>query len=257
MARPPLILAYHGINEIPSRYDPARLFVPPTRFSGQVRSLARRGYRFVRVSELAVRLHTGADLHGLCALTFDDGSEDNATILAPILRELGVPATLYVCPGLLGRRYPWTERKAGVRFMTEEMLVELSRAPLIEIGSHTREHAVLTDATAEDAYREMAVSKRELEVMLGLEVSGFAYPRCEYSPACPSAAERAGYTSAVTCGKRGSWEPFELRRQAIRRDDGPVAFALKSRGFHRRVRDFAPVDLAARVTQPYRHRGRA
>jgi peptidoglycan/xylan/chitin deacetylase (PgdA/CDA1 family) len=192
----------------------------------------------------------------VCALTFDDGSEDNATVLAPILRELGLPATLYVCPGLLGQRYPWAAPEAGVRFLTKETLVELSCEPLIEIGSHTREHAVLTNATADQAYREMASSKQDLERLLSVEISSFAYPRCKYSPACPHAAERAGYTSAVTCGERGGWLPYELRRQSVGRDDGPVAFALKSRGLHRTLRDLPSVDLAARITRPYRHHRR-
>ena len=253
----PLILAYHGIAEISSRHDPARLFVSPQRFRAQVLSLRRRRYRFVRISEFARLLRAGSALNGLCALTFDDGSEDNATILAPILRELGIPATLYVCPGLLGRRYPWTTSEAGIRFMGEKTLVDLSRDPLIEIGSHTREHGVLANASAEDAYREMAASKSDLEELLELEVSSFAYPRCKFSPACPPAARRAGYTSAVTCGKRGGWEPFRLQREAIRRDDGSVSFALKARGLYRRARDLQAVDLAARASRRYRHRDRA
>ena len=257
MAPPPLTLAYHGIDDIPSRCDPARLFVSPTRFAAQVRSLIRRGYRFVHMSEFVKRLEAQSDLRGLCVLTFDDGSEDNATILAPILRELRVPATLYVCPGLLGGPYPWTEPEAGVRFMSEKTLVDLSRDPLIEIGSHTREHGLLANASAEDAYREMAASKSDLEELLDLEVSSFAYPRCKYSPACPPAARRAGYTSAVTCGQRGGWEPFQLQREAIRRDDGSVTFALKARGLYRRARDLQAVDLAARASRRYRHRDRA
>ena len=116
---------------------------------------------------------------------------------------------------------------------------------------------MLANASAEDAYREMASSKQDLEELLDLEVSSFAYPRCKYSPACPSAAERAGYTSAVTCGQRGGWEPFQLRREAIRRDDGSVTFALKSRGLYRRARDLQAVDLAARASRRYRHRDRA
>jgi peptidoglycan/xylan/chitin deacetylase (PgdA/CDA1 family) len=257
MTGPPLILAYHGINDIPSRHDPGRLFVSPDRFSAQVHSLARRGYRFVPMLEFASRLHAGSTIRGLCALTFDDGSEDNATILASTLRALEVPATLYVCPGLLGEPYPWCAPEAGLRFMTADAVRDLARDPLIEIGSHTRKHPLLTNASPEEAYDEMASSKRDLEELLGTEVSSFAYPHCKYSPACPSAAERAGYVSAVTCGKRGGWEAFELRRQAMRRDDGPVTFALKSRGLHRRLRDFGPVDLAARTTRPYRHSRRA
>ena len=257
MATPPLILAYHGINEIPSRYDGRRLFVTPKRFSSQVRSLVRRRYRFVRMSELAARLHAGSDLQGLCALTFDDGSEDNATTLAPILRALGVPATLYICPGLLGRPYPWCAPEAGLRFMTADAVRGLSRDDLIEIGSHTREHPLLTTATAEEAYREMASSKQDLEELLDLEVSSFAYPHCKYSPACPAAAERAGYTSAVTCGERGGWKPFELRREGVGRDDGPLTFALKVRGLYRRPsRSAGGGPGRARVTRPYRHRRR-
>jgi peptidoglycan/xylan/chitin deacetylase (PgdA/CDA1 family) len=252
-----LILAYHGIDEIPSRLDPARLFVSPTRFEVQVRSLVRRGCRFVHVSEFVARMEAQSDLRGLCVLTFDDGSEDNATVLAPILRALGIPATLYVCPGLLGEPYPWTEPEAGIRFMDRAMLAELAGDPLIEIGSHTREHDTLVNANAEDAYREMASSKSDLEELLDLEVSSFAYPRCKYSPACPSAAQRAGYTSAVTCGRRGGWEPFALQREPIRRDDGAVTFALKCRGLYRRARDLQAADLAARASRGFRHRDRA
>jgi peptidoglycan/xylan/chitin deacetylase (PgdA/CDA1 family) len=257
VARPPLVLAYHGIAEIPSRHDPARLFVTPRRFRAHVRWLIRRGYRFLSMSALAPLLSGGAPPRGICALTFDDGSEDNATVLAPILRDLDIPATLYVCPGLLGQRYPWAAPDAGVRFMTEEALVALSRDPLIEIGSHTREHTMLTNATAEQAYREMVSSKRDLEELLGVEISSFAFPRCKYSPACVPAAKRAGYTSAATCGERGGWDAFELRREGVRRDDGALRFALKSRGVHRQIRDLRAVDLAARMTGPYRHRGRS
>jgi hypothetical protein len=152
MPPPPLILAYHGIADVPPRHDPAQLFVPPRRFRSQVRQLKRRGYEFVHVRELARRLHLGTELRAVCALTFDDGSEDNATVLAPLLREVGVPGTLYVCPGLLGRPYRWVEPEANVRFLDADQLAELSREPLIEVGSHTREHPLLTWASAEEAY---------------------------------------------------------------------------------------------------------
>jgi peptidoglycan/xylan/chitin deacetylase (PgdA/CDA1 family) len=37
------------------------------------------------------------------ALTFDDGLLNNVTIAYPILRRLGLPATFFVCPGLIER----------------------------------------------------------------------------------------------------------------------------------------------------------
>jgi peptidoglycan/xylan/chitin deacetylase (PgdA/CDA1 family) len=46
---------------------------------------------------------------GLVALTFDDGLRNNYTIAYPILRSLGLPATFYVCPGMIGGpRSLWT-----------------------------------------------------------------------------------------------------------------------------------------------------
>lgn len=256
MSRPPLILAYHGVADVSARHDPARLFTAPRRFRAHVRSLIRRGYEFVRVTELARQIRAGSGLAGTCALTFDDGSEDNATILAPTLLELGVPGTLYVCPGLLGRTYPWCDPAAGIRFMTAGELVELAGEPLIEIGSHTREHRLLESATAEEAYREMASSKRQLEELIGVEVSSFAYPHGKYSPVCPAAARRAGYTSAVATDTRGRWDPYRLRREPMWRADGPLTFALKSRGLYDGTRRLAAVRLGGRMSRPYRHRAK-
>ncbi len=249
--RPPLVLGYHGIAEVPPAQDPVRLFVSADRMRAQVKRLLRRGYTLLTMSEFAERLHAGRDLRGACALTFDDGVDDD---LPGVLRSLGVPGTVYVCPGLMGKPYPWAAADTGARLMTRERVIELAADPLIEIGSHTNEHTVLESATAEEAYREMASSKQGLEEMLGRPVPSFCYPRCRYSEACPAAAERAGYTSAVTCGPRGSLSPFELRRESVHTPDGVLTFALKSRGLYYPLRDAGPARLARWATRPYRHR---
>jgi len=42
-------------------------------------------------------------------LTFDDGLRNHLTVAYPILRQLGIPATFFVCPGLIGRgKWLWT-----------------------------------------------------------------------------------------------------------------------------------------------------
>lgn len=230
---PPLVLGYHSLGPIDRRHDPIHLAVTPVRFRDQVGRLLSRGYEFVPLSEFARRLRDSGPPAGLCALTFDDGTEDNATLLPPLLESLGVPATLFVCPGLLGRPYPWLSSDAGVRFMSDEELRTVSGLPFVEIGSHTFEHRDLSEATADEAYRELAGSKQALEELTGRPVESFAYPYGRYSPACPAAAERAGYVCAVTADGRGGWAPYELRRAGIASWDGRVTFALKSRGvFH-------------------------
>jgi peptidoglycan/xylan/chitin deacetylase (PgdA/CDA1 family) len=252
--RPPVILAYHGIAEVDPHHDPVRLFVAPADFRSQVKRLLRRGYTLLTMAEFGRRLTAGEDLSATGALTFDDGTEDHLTQLAPVLAELGVPGTVYVCPGLFGKPYPWADAAAGARMMTEAEVLELARQPLIEIGSHTVNHTELDTATAEEAYREMAECKQRLEELLGVEVPSFCYPRCHYSPACPDAAARAGYVTAVTCGPRGSWDPFELKRESMHTPDGPIAFAFKSRGLYYGTRDLAPFRLVRWATRPYRHR---
>ncbi len=249
-----MILGYHGVANVDPRHDPVRLFVRPAKLRGQVERLKRRGYEFLTMAELARRLTGGGSLRATCALTFDDGTEDHLTELEPILAELGVPGTVYVCPGLFGKPYPWCDPEAGVRMMTVDEVVELNHQPLVEIGSHTTNHTELADATAEEAYREMADSKRRLEELLDTEVPSFCYPRCRYSPACPGAARRAGHTNAVTCGPRGSWDPFELKREGVHTPDGRLTFAVKSRGLYYGLRDLPPARAARAATWPYRHR---
>jgi peptidoglycan/xylan/chitin deacetylase (PgdA/CDA1 family) len=252
--RPPVVLSYHGIADVDRRHDPIRLFVRPDDFRRQVMRLQSRGYRFLTMAAFADALASGADLGATCALTFDDGTLDHLTNLAPILGELGVPGTVYVCPGLFGDPYPWSDAAAGVRFMTSEEVVELSRHPLVEIGSHTIDHTGLGEASSDEAYRAMTACKERLEELLGEAVLSFCYPGCLYSAACPDAARRAGYTSAVTCGARGSWHPFELKRESVHTPDGPLTFELKSRGLYYGLREALPARLARWATRGYRHR---
>jgi peptidoglycan/xylan/chitin deacetylase (PgdA/CDA1 family) len=239
------VLAYHGLGEVPRERDPHGLMVHPARFRSHVRILRRRGYEFVTQREFARRLREhGGPPSGTVSLTFDDGPEDNATLLPRLLDELAVPATLFVNVGLLGEPYRWLAPETGVRVMDERQLRAVAAHPLVEIGSHTSFHTILEYADEPTALAQMQSSKRELEGLLELEVLSFAYPDCLYSPACPGAARRAGYTSAVTCGGRGGWAPFELRRESPAPADGRLAFELKSRGLFHSIRELPPVRLA-------------
>lgn len=254
MSPRPLVLAYHGLARVPRALDPTGLMLPPDDFRRQLARLRSRGYRFVKQADFAGRLRAGA-AEGLCSLTFDDGSEDNLTVLLPLLRELQLTATVFVCPGLLGQPSPFLPAETGLRLMDRDELLELARDPLIEIGSHTLDHTVLAGATAEEAYDVMAAGKQAVEELVGAEAASFAYPDCVYSPHCPAAAERAGYTSAVTCGDRGGLTPFELQRESPDPMDGRLAFELKIRGLYYRLRGSPPARLARAVTRPVRHRG--
>ena len=255
MTPPPLVMAYHGLGEVPHAQDPSGLMVPVDSFRRQVGRLRRRGYTFVRQADLAARIASGESAAGLCSLTFDDAPEDNATTLLEVLDELEVPATVFACPGLLGEPWPFMDPSTGIRLCDAEQLRTIAVHPRTEVGSHTREHTQLDAFGAEAAFEEMVVSKRDLEAMLDVEVLSFAYPACGYPPDGPEAARRAGYTSAVTCGPRGGRELlFEMARASPSPPDGPLTFELKSRGAFFAARDMPPVRLARRVLRPLRWR---
>ena len=254
MSAGPLVLAYHGLADVPHSLDPDGLMVPPAAFRRQVARLRRRGYRFVKQAELARLLGSGQPPGAVCSLTFDDAPADNATTLVSLLEELDLVATIYACPGLLGEPYPFVDPRTEIRFCTSEELVELAANPRVEIGSHTRLHTNLGEAGTDEAHEELAASRADLERLLGIDVVSFAFPCCEYSPEAAAAAERAGYTSAVTCGPRGDLGLFELRRASPGPADGPLAFELKTRGLFFAARDLPPVRLARRVLRPLRYR---
>jgi peptidoglycan/xylan/chitin deacetylase (PgdA/CDA1 family) len=251
--RPTLVLAYHGLGSYPRQLDPHNLMVEPGRFLRQIQTLRRRGYHFVPLRQLAVHLQEETVPRGLAAVTFDDGTVDNLEVVAPLLGELEVPATVFVCPGLLGNPHFDMPASAGVRLMDAEQLRELASSPLIEIGSHTREHVDLSHASSEEAYAEMTSSKQALEELLQRPVDSFAYPKCHYSPACPEAARRAGYTVAVTCGGLGGWRRWELGRESIDSLDGRVSFALKSRRLFMPLRESVLGRVTRRAVRPLRH----
>jgi peptidoglycan/xylan/chitin deacetylase (PgdA/CDA1 family) len=244
--RPPLVLAYHALGRVAKAYDPRDLVVPEETFNSHVERLKSREYQFVTSSQFARRLRSGASLEGVCALTFDDGSVDNGVVLPTLLERLGVPATLFVCPGLLGKPHPWLSPESGIRLMNAEELERVAGLDYMEIGSHTNEHMDMSHAGPEEAYREMASSKQALEDLIGKPVDSFAYPFCRYSPACPAAAERARYTSAAA-GPDGSWDLYELRRELMDPRDGRFRFELKARGAFRPLVSSVPGRLVRRI----------
>lgn len=246
--RPPLVLAYHALGELSPEQDPEQLVISPRELRAQVERLLYREYEFVTMTEFGRRLIEGEPLSGVCALTFDDGSLDNAILLPSLLRSLRVPATLYVCPGLLGERHPWVSPAAGMRLMDLDELRAVAELPFIEIGSHTNLHCDM--ARIDDpgvAYGELRSSKLTLEEMIDKPVMSFAYPYGRYSAVCPAAADRAGYLTAATCGHQGGWVPYELQRQLVGPGEMSLRFELKSRGVFRAIVTSPPMRLRRRL----------
>lgn len=74
-----------------------------------------RWFDFIHLNDLAGRIHARSK-KPFCLLTFDDGKRSNATVVAPELKRLGVPAAFFVVTGSLGSNTPfWFDRYGALR----------------------------------------------------------------------------------------------------------------------------------------------
>jgi peptidoglycan/xylan/chitin deacetylase (PgdA/CDA1 family) len=255
-ARRSAILLYHGVGPTSTRIDPGFLRVRPEMFREQLGLLLGAGFEIVTVGEFAERCDGSAPPPGLVALSFDDGMDDNHSVVLPVLREHGLRATVYVTTGLIGRPNPWMAPESGARMMTVGELRDLASAGF-EIGAHTVSHPDLSRLGFDECLREMRASRDELERALGVEVRTFAYPSCHYGPAAVEAARAAGFTAAVTCQGRGSWGRYELRRSLVSGKDRTAIFLVTLTGHFEPLSASLPGRLARAGTRKPRTMRRA
>ena len=164
------ILTWHSIDPSGSPISLSRDV-----FRRQVEWLTSGRVRVVGVEELVCL--DGAD--DAVALTFDDGFVNFATEAAPLLRERGLPATLFVVAGHVGGDNQWRRRReAGIPVLPLLGWDDLAllRESGITIGAHTRTHPALPTIGEEALVDELRGTADEMERRLGERPSGFAYP---------------------------------------------------------------------------------
>lgn len=251
-----LILGYHGVGTIDHAHDPHNLIVSPSRFRAQVQVLLDAGFTFVTVSDIISRLLAdGRPPPGVVALSFDDGMEDNYSVLFPILQELSLTATVYVTTGLIGRPNPWLLPEAGARMMTADELRALHSAG-VELGAHTVSHRDMSQLDHDACLAEVQGSIDALSTVTAASVHTFAYPYGRYGEDALRALRSTSIIGAVTCEHRGSWAPLELKRPMITGKDRLPDFLLKATGTYYPLYTSAPGRHARRLTRAWRSRRR-
>ena len=228
LLRRPAVLVYHGIG--PPDGDDARLLVTAERLESHVRFLQRAGYRFVTAEELIVE---GGLRARTAALTFDDGFRSWVTDVLPLLQRLGVRATFYICPGLLGKQH-WRVPGEPGRLLDEDEARFLSDAGM-ELGSHTLTHPDLRLVEGRERATELGGSKAAVEQITGRPCRTLAYPYGLYDENVTQAAAEAGYELAFGW-LPGPWQPLAAPRMPAPPRHGPLGLALKLAGLRRRGR---------------------
>src|SRR6266699_6072999 len=132
-SRPRLpILTFHRVND---DHDPFMPSLPTAVFAGRMAHIARH-YQVLPVEELALRLRQGRAPRDALALTFDDGYRDNLTHVAPILKRLGLPATIFLVTGHIDTPHAlWFDRLALAFKTATARRVELADGRPLSLGT--------------------------------------------------------------------------------------------------------------------------
>ncbi len=162
-------------------------------------------------------------------ISFDDGFDNNYRNAFPILEELGIKATFFVPSRLVGSTdseflAAWWTRGIDplpTRMMSWEWLREMNAAGH-GVGSHTRNHARLSDVSRSSTQlaEEVGGSKCEIEDKLGAACRFISWPygtNSDMNERAFAEVESAGYDGCFSA-VRGFVEPGRTSRFAIPRD---------------------------------------
>lgn len=179
-----LVLNYHKIDMIFNS-----LAVNPNDFRWQMQYLVDHGYTTITPDELLDGLEGKKKLPKTPVLiTFDDGYEDNYQNAYPVLKQMGLKATIFVVTDFMNG-------KKG--YLTWAQCREMEKHG-ITVESHTVDHKSMTDLSDDQLRKELTDSKAAAEKELGHPVSYIAYPTGAYNLHIADLAKDAGYRAAFT-----------------------------------------------------------
>ena len=223
------ILLYHRVaDEVPGLEKPS-INVPPSQFEQQIRGLVHAGYVFWPLRQVLEHIERGERIPPyVVVLTFDDGFENVYLNAWPLLRELRIPATIFLATAYLGSQRPfpfdrWADRHRhaapprSYRPLSVEQCRELAASGLIELGAHTHSHEDFRGRP--QAFRDdLDTNLEALEKLFGLTDFTFAFPY---------GTPRLGFTDeSLTAAARevGVRCALTTRGAVVKRDESPFAW---------------------------------
>ena len=133
------VLGYHDVRADGEPGD-EHYTVSATQLRAHIDTVRRAGLQIVALADIVERLASGRPVDGLAAITFDDALVGVHRHALPVLRELQVPATVFVVTDAIGVSPPWWP--GAVRTMTADELRE-AKAAGVDLHSHSSVHASL------------------------------------------------------------------------------------------------------------------
>lgn len=209
------ILMYHRVDAIPAGTSHPKNFVTPARFGEQIQSLLSWGYSPITFAEwLGYAAHRTTLPAKPLIVTFDDGYSDFATNAWPILRELKVPATVFLVAAKTGRTNEWDPDEPQTPLLDAVAIRELESEG-VSFGGHGYTHLPLANISPNEAREEIVRCHGALVGLLSRPPEVFAYPFSNQNATVRRLAREAGFHCAVRGKGRlnsRSTDLFGLRR---------------------------------------------
>jgi peptidoglycan/xylan/chitin deacetylase (PgdA/CDA1 family) len=218
------VLIYHRVGAGQGR----EMDLPAARFERHMRMLRSRT-EVVSLEEGLERLQAGPPARDLVAVTFDDGYREVYTRAWPVLRDLRIPATVFLPTGFMDGTAPAPIREGAASRgdapapLTWDQVGEMVGTRLLSVGSHSVTHTDYDAISRDQAEEESAASREILRARTGAAIDLFAYPRAVVAHEDVVAAN---YRFAVAAdgvkNLAGGLDPRRLARTPVRESDGTV-----------------------------------
>lgn len=182
------VLMYHHIQpeEEAKTKNQSSLTVTPDFFRQHLQYLKDRNYSIITGKDLIDFFNGNKTLSGkLAMITLDDGYQDNYKYAFPILKELGVKATVFASTGLMN----------NPDYLTWEEIKEMNG--VIYFGNHTWSHHSAAGSREEEE-KEISLADGQLSEKGLNEYKVFAYPYGKTNVDAINILETKSYNLAFT-----------------------------------------------------------
>ena len=242
------ILTYHRVAWPVVGSPPPTCNVTPDQFRRQLASLLEQGYEPWALRRVLDHHRQGQPIpRTVFVVTFDDGYKNFYTQAWPVLRELNIPATLFVATAYLDSHdsFPFdTWTAAGSKQVPPEtwkpvtwaQCAEMLDDELIEIGSHTHTHRVFR-GHREEFCEDLRLSQETLARRLGVHNATFSFPFGICSSELSDVARAAGVSCALTTQRElvtPHRDPFGWGRFGVTQSDTGQTLFANLDGWYRR-----------------------
>jgi peptidoglycan/xylan/chitin deacetylase (PgdA/CDA1 family) len=244
------IITYHRVAPRTSANPQPPLNVTPDRFRRQLQGLLDRGYTAWSLDQvLAYRKENEPIPRTTFVVAFDDGFECVYEYAFPILRELGIPATLFLPTAWIDHDGPaafdpWPlagdqQHAAAWRLVRTDQCLRMLESGLISLGSHTHSHADFRGKA--QAFRtNVHASLTVLRKRFGVERPAFSLPFGFCEPSWPEIVRELGASCCLTTEaqlvKIGD-DPYGWGRFGGEQYDSPRSLAVKLNGWFSLMRN--------------------